>query len=81
MKVIYHIAKTELQLLFYSPVAWFVLIMFSIQSGSMFANNIAGLVEAQEMGRQMSGITNALFVSPFGGIFTGMQGHLYLYIP
>ena len=81
MKVIYHIAKTELQLLFYSPVAWFVLIMFSIQSGSMFANNIAGLVEAQEMGRQMSDITNALFASPFSGIFTGMQGYLYLYIP
>ncbi|MFR4037559.1 MAG: hypothetical protein ACLTZT_07090 [Butyricimonas faecalis] len=31
MKIIYRIALAELQSLFYSPVAWLILIVFTIQ--------------------------------------------------
>lgn len=30
------IAKKELQLLFFSPVAWFLLVVFTIQAGMLF---------------------------------------------
>ena len=48
-KMIYNIARTELQMLFYSPVAWLILVVFGVQSGMLFADQLAGLVSAQEM--------------------------------
>lgn len=80
-RVIYNIAKTELQMLFYSPVAWLILVAFSIQSGILFADNVEMLVKAQEMGRNMQGVTGAIFANPFGGVFMSVQNYLYMYIP
>ena len=37
MKVIYKIAKAELQMLFYSPIAWLLLLCFIVQTGITFA--------------------------------------------
>ena len=42
-KMIYNIARTELQMLFYSPVAWLILVVFGVQSGMLFANQLTGL--------------------------------------
>lgn len=81
MRVIYNIARTELQLLFYSPVAWLILVAFSIQAGILFTNNIVGLAEAQEMGRVVSGMTGSIFANSFGGVFVAVQSYLYMYIP
>ena len=50
-KMIYNIARTELQMLFYSPVAWLILVVFGVQSGMLFADQLAGLVSGQQMGR------------------------------
>ena len=36
MRMIYKIAKKELQILFYSPVAWFLLVVFAIQTALVF---------------------------------------------
>lgn len=79
-RVLYKIAKAELQMLFYSPVAWLLLVVFVIQSGMVFSDMVGGLVSMQEMGY---GATN-LSLRIFGGqkgIFTTMLGHLYFYIP
>lgn len=48
--MIYKIAKTELQMLFYSPVAWLVLIIFTFQSGLIFTNAIEMVEREQAMG-------------------------------
>ena len=44
MKTIYKIAKTELQTLFYSPVAWLVIVIFTFQTAMTFTNMFGGLV-------------------------------------
>ena len=56
-KMIYNIARTELQMLFYSPVAWLILVVFGVQSGMLFADQLAQLVSSQEMGYTVSGST------------------------
>lgn len=81
-RVIYNIAKTELQMLFYSPVAWLVLVAFSLQSGIQFANLIEEFVKDQNMGQVIrGGVTTAIFSNPLGGIFASVQNYLYMYIP
>ena len=47
-KMIYNIARTELQMLFYSPVAWLILVVFGVQSGMLFADMMKGMVWTQE---------------------------------
>ena len=80
-KMIYNIARTELQMLFYSPVAWLILVVFGVQSGMLFADQLAGLVSAQEMGYDIQGSTISIFANRWGGVFTTMQNYLYFYIP
>ena len=50
MKTIYKIARTELQTLFYSPVAWLILVIFTFQASMVFTNGLAGNVRSQELG-------------------------------
>ena len=80
-KMIYNIARTELQMLFYSPVAWLILVVFAVQAGMLFAGQLEGLVASQEMGYNISGSTMTIFASRWGGVFTSMQNYLYFYIP
>ena len=61
-KMIYNIARTELQMLFYSPVAWLILVVFGVQSGMLFADQLAQLVSSQEMGYNIEGSTITIFV-------------------
>lgn len=81
-KMIYNIARTELQMLFYSPVAWLILVVFGVQSGMLFADMMKGMVWTQEMGYPLSAVTYRVFADPmYGGVFARMQSFLYFYIP
>ena len=80
-KMIFNIAKTELQMLFYSPVAWFILVAFGIQAGMSFAGQLQNTVYSQEMGYIPYGCTQRLFSVYWGGVFVTMQKYLYYYIP
>ena len=80
-KMIYTIARTELQMLFYSPVAWLILVVFGVQSGMLFADKLTGLLSSQEMGYNIEGSTITIFANRWGGVFTTMQNYLYFYIP
>ncbi len=80
-KMIYNIARTELKMLFCSPVAWLILVVFSVQAGMLFSARIAGIASSQELGYDIQGVTGAVFASDWGGVFTTMQGYLYFYIP
>ncbi len=81
MKMIYKIAKTELQTLFYSPIAWLILIVFTIQAAISFTNVYEAHVTAQSLGRVIPNISMGLFADQFRGFFTQIQQYLYLYIP
>lgn len=80
MKTIYRIAKTELATMFYSPVAWVVLVIFSIQSSWKFFNTIERFEKAQKIGEDLGNLSQTVF-SGFSGLYTEMQNYLYLYVP
>lgn len=80
-RMIYNVARTELQMLFYSPVAWLLLVVFTIQAAFAFSSQLTGIVNAQEMGYNVTGMTFRIFASPWGGVFPSLQGYLYFYIP
>jgi len=80
MKTIYRIAKTELNTMFYSPVAWVVLVIFSIQSSWKFFDSLERFERSQKMGEGMSNLSQ-IFFSGFSGLYTEMQNYLYLYVP
>ncbi len=84
MKTIFKIARTELAMLFYSPIAWFLLVAFLFQSGLTYINAIEGFLTQQEMGgmnlKYMQFLTNNIFGTPFG-IWANLANKLYLYLP
>ncbi|MEN6618021.1 MAG: Gldg family protein [Rikenellaceae bacterium] len=81
MKMIYKIARTELQTLFYSPIAWLILIIFTIQSSIAFSNGLENMVGAQSLAYMQGNLSMTLFAHPHRGFFTIIQQYLYLYIP
>ena len=82
MKTIYDIARAELKLMFYSPIAWLIIIIFAIQASLRFTDSFGGLVWATTMEQTLKGgLTEGLFVSPFGGLYPTVLNYLYLYIP
>ncbi|TDQ77920.1 Gldg family protein [Sphingobacterium yanglingense] len=82
MKTILRIARVELSALFYSPIAWFLLILFYIQVSMSYLDQLTSLSTHQELGNSLSNLTFEFFASPRGGLFiTGVLRYLYLYIP
>ena len=80
-KMIRNIARTELQMLFYSPIAWLILVVFTVQAGVLFSDLFARMVSNQAMGYSIYGASLRIFASSWGGVLTGIQNYLYYYIP
>ncbi|MGB2525789.1 Gldg family protein [Flagellimonas sp. SN16] len=83
MKTILNIAKTELKNLFYSPIAWLILIIFTIQANITFLDMFELLLKFADSGRSSSNITTRIFTEPMGArtVFIKIQNNLFLYIP
>ena len=80
MRIIFKIAKTELRDLFYSPIAWLILIIFTFQTGMLFSGTIHNFALSQEQGAAYGNLTYFIFAS-YNGLFANVQTYLYLYIP
>ena len=80
MKIVLKIAKAELQTLFYSPIAWLILIIFTFQASVLFTNVFEMNVRSQSLEYQLNNVTQFTFSGIFG-MFRGIQQYLYLYIP
>ena len=84
MKTIVKLAKTELALLFYSPIAWFLLVAFLFQAGLAYTGTIENLLISQEMGgrrlQYLTFLTMKVF-APNSGIWPALVRNLYLYLP
>ena len=63
--------------MFYSPIAWLVLIVFALQSGVMFMGVINSIIISLGLGYNTSDLTFQVYV----GNFYRVQNNLYLYIP
>lgn len=80
MITIYRIARAELQTLFYSPVAWLILIVFAVQAGFNFTTVFGSYLFTQEEGNQLSNLTYNFYMRQ-SGLFNAVQKYLYFYIP
>lgn len=72
--------KTELRVLFFSPIAWIVLIVFAFQVGLTYSDSLADQLRSLAMGYRPYNVTNSLF-GRYEAIFYEMLNYLYLYIP
>lgn len=84
MKIIYKIAKTELKNLFYSPIAWFLIIAFMVTCAMVYMNMVDNNAQSQEMGglglEYMRELTSRIFTGR-GGLFNTVMDNLYLFMP
>lgn len=80
MKTIFRLAKTELRLLFCSPVAWLILVIFAFQAGMSFSNIFGVLLKRQALGYGLYGVTTEVYAH-YSGLLVSMLRSLYLYIP
>lgn len=84
MKTIFRVAKTELRTLFYSPIAWFLLVVFMVQCGVVYTGILEGIAKVQELSgtrsRFLTAVTAKVFLNN-GGMFGTVMQNLYLYIP
>ncbi|MCG8321633.1 MAG: Gldg family protein [Cytophagales bacterium] len=83
MKLIYRIARIELNTLFYSPIAWIVLIIFTLQTGNKFTDLMDLHRGMLDRGRSIDNLTSWFFSWPFGdhSLLQFVKSNLYLYIP
>ena len=70
MKTIFRLAKTELRILFCSPVSWLILVIFAFQAGLNFSDGFGMLLKRQALEYGVGQVTEevyagytALFVS------------------
>ena len=80
MRTIKRIMKTELRVLFFSPIAWIVLVVFAFQLGLTYCDGLAGEIRDAAMGYRPYNVTMYLMAG-YSGAFSEMLKNLYLYIP
>ena len=80
-KLIFGIARNELATLFYSPVAWLLLVAFACQVGIDFGQILTQIVRIKALGNTISFSVTAGFVLGTHGIYEVIQETIYLYIP
>lgn len=81
LRLILRIARTELATLFYSPVAWMLLVAFSVQVGIDFLDIMRQIVMIKALGNTINFSVTAGYVLGTFGLFEVIQQTLYLYIP
>lgn len=81
MKIIFKIARTELRKLFYSPVAWLILVIFTFQAALSFTAFVGGIVYAQAMHFNLNSLTYSFYAQNYFGLFRNILSYLYLYTP
>jgi ABC-2 type transport system permease protein len=80
MKKIFKIARLELNILFCSPIAWLLLIIFGVQAGLTFTDILYSQETNQQLDRPIRVLSKILFAGDTG-LFKSVQDTLYLYIP
>lgn len=78
MKIIFKIAKKELQLLFYSPVAWVMMILLILQASMIMMGKYEVLLQGVERGYRLRPISMDLFQK---GLWSMVQNYMYYYVP
>lgn len=85
MKIIFKIARAELRSLFYSPIAWIIIVIFFVISGIQFVTPLREYAKIQELMQEGNpdyegfkfGLTIKLFMDTVSQALT----YLYLFLP
>ncbi|RZS74587.1 ABC-2 type transport system permease protein [Pseudobacter ginsenosidimutans] len=81
MATILRVAKTELRTLFFSPIAWFLLIIFLVQCSISYTNILEILAREKDAGSLIrSSMTEHIFLGR-KGLFGSVLQSIYLYMP
>lgn len=80
MRAIYRIARLELSNLFYSPIAWLILILFVFMTAMNFTDVLWAYARSQEFrGGGLSDLSRALFFDVTGrGLWPKISNLLYM---
>jgi len=85
MKKILYIAKNELYTLFYSPIAWIIMIVFLVMTSADYLGVLDMFVGIFERGGpglgMMENLTSNITTNPMFGYFFGVIGNLYIFFP
>lgn len=85
LRTIFKIAKAELNNMFYSPIAWLLAMVFVFQCGLTYTQSMESILTQQELGgaylKYLGNLTSRMFSLPFSGLFPGVLGKLFLYLP
>ena len=81
LRLITRIARTELATLFYSPVAWLLLLAFACQVGIDFGTVLNEIAKIKVLGREITFSITAGVVLGNWGLYEAIQDTIYLYIP
>ncbi len=81
IRTVVEIAKAELKELFYSPIAWVLLVVLAIQTALSFNDSLESLVRAVEMNRTPRSATDSLFMSTPKGLLITIIQSIGFYIP
>lgn len=81
MRAISKIARLELSVMFYSPIAWLLLVVFTVMTSRVFVLWLNIALYDQDIGHGgLQPLTKLLFASTFG-VIQNVQNDLFLYIP
>ena len=82
MKTIYKIARLELSYLFYSPVAWLLLVCLVFVSSSMFTGFLEKMAQYQNMGAgNFYALSESIFYELGNGLWRTVKLMLYFAMP
>lgn len=82
MRTIFQIARSELNSLFSSPIAWLVLAIYTFQLSFGFTDMLYWKLKDVVLEQTINNLTSNLFVSGFGSpLFNVAISSLFLYIP
>ena len=81
MKAIIDVARIELQKMFYSPIAWLILITFAVHAGLLFMLTINFYINSSELGFPLNNITYELYADQNSGLLPSLANNLFMYLP
>lgn len=85
MKIIFKIARAELRTLFYSPIAWVILVTFFVATGIEFVTPLMDMARAQQVQAANSpdwnGFLGPLTLEIFKRTIQNVLSYLYLFLP
>lgn len=81
MKTILRVAGTELRTLFYSPIAWFLMIIFMIQSSIAYTGILETIAREQDAGNLLRMSMTEFIYLGNRGLFVSVLKNIYLYMP